>query len=83
MEEVRYSKEGITKNILSLNYDESQSIIEYINNVILKNNDPNYEFSLSQQKEVGVYFGVLWSYNSNFRILLHLQPYVLGFYWRF
>ena len=44
METVTVSNNGIIKNILSLNYDEVQSIIEYINNVILKNNHPEYEF---------------------------------------
>ena len=45
METVTVSKDGIVKNILSLNYDEFQSIIEYINNVILKNDNPDYVFS--------------------------------------
>ena len=44
METVTVSNDGIIKNILSLNYDEFQSIIEYINNVILKNKDPEYVF---------------------------------------
>ena len=44
METVTVSNNGIIKNILSLNYDEFQSIIEYINNVILKNDHPEYVF---------------------------------------
>ena len=42
MENVTVCNDGIIKNITSLNYDEFQSLIEYINNVIFKNNHPEY-----------------------------------------
>jgi hypothetical protein len=45
--------------------------------------DPNYAFLFSAQDELGVDFGILWSYSETFRILVHLKPYFLGFYWRF
>lgn len=44
MENVTVCNNGIIKNILSLNYDEFQCFIEYINNVILKNNQREYIF---------------------------------------
>ena len=44
MENVTVCNDGIIKNILSLNYDEFQCIIEYINNIIRKNNHPEYVF---------------------------------------
>ena len=45
--------------------------------------DPNYAFLFSAQDELAVDFGILWSYSETFRILVHLKPYFLGFYWRF
>ena len=44
MENVTVCNDGIIKNILSLNYNEIQSFIEYINNVIRKNNHPEYVY---------------------------------------
>ena len=47
MKKVEASSSGIIKNILSLNYDELDTIKEYLNNVLSKNNDPNYEVNIN------------------------------------
>ena len=50
MEKVIVSDEGIIENILTLNYTIETCFIEYINNVILKNNDPKYTFSIDYKR---------------------------------
>ncbi len=42
-DEVEYSQEGMVKNILSLNYTLDTVIKEYLNNVLSKNDNPDYE----------------------------------------
>ena len=51
MESVSFKK-GITKNVLSLNYDEITTIIEYINNVI-SNNDDDYRITFDKKEVCG------------------------------
>ncbi|MBC60918.1 MAG: hypothetical protein CMP11_00525 [Zetaproteobacteria bacterium] len=45
--------------------------------------DPDFLNIITQQSEVGVDFGFLYALNDNFRLLVHIQPYVFGIYWRF
>ena len=47
MEPVKISDEGITHNILSLNYTTETMLREYINNVISKNNNEGYKIKFS------------------------------------
>ena len=53
MESVKVSQKGIINNILSLNYDEFTSVIEYVNNVITKNDSPNYRISFDMKSVRG------------------------------
>lgn len=55
MEKVKISHEGITKNILSLNYNIQTMIMEYINNVISKNNEEDYKIIFSVKKNRGTF----------------------------
>lgn len=64
MESVKVSKKGITKNVLSLNYDEITTIIEYINNVISKNNDDDYRITFDMKEVCGRYIFTFQDHNS-------------------
>ena len=51
MEEAHVSNEGIIFNILSLNYTLLTMLMEYITNVISKNNDENYQIRFDLKKK--------------------------------
>jgi hypothetical protein len=45
--------------------------------------DPSFYNDIVNQKRLGIDFGVLWAITKSFRLLLHVQPYIVGLYWRF
>ena len=45
--------------------------------------DPNFRNIITEDRGLGVDFGIVWALTKNFRLLVHTQPYILGLYWRF
>lgn len=55
MGEVTISREGVIKNILSLNYDHETTIREYLNNILDKNTHPEHSVHFNM-KEINTHF---------------------------
>ena len=45
--------------------------------------DPDYWNWITSAPNVGVDFGLMFAFSDSFRFMLHIQPYIVGFYWRF